>query len=58
MAEYFRRKRLKELGLTEPIGNLSEYEQEVILYIDSQIDSYRDKKAKRDSKKGRSNGKR
>lgn len=51
MGCYFKRKRMKGLGLTEPISNLSEYEQEVLLYIDSQMDVQREKKSKRDSRK-------
>ena len=50
MSEYFRRKRLKGLGITEPISDLTEYEVEVILYIDSQMDIARDKKAKSERK--------
>lgn len=47
-AEYFRRKRLKGLGLTEPVTNLDEEELAILLYIDSQVDLAMEKKAKRD----------
>ena len=53
MSEYFRRKRLKGLGLTTDASSITEYEQEVLLYIDSQMDVQREKKSKRDSRKSR-----
>jgi len=51
MGEYFRRKRLKGLGLIESTSEVTEFELDVLLYVDSQMDVYREKKDKR--KKGK-----
>jgi len=52
-AEYFRRKRLKGLGLTESVESLCEQELAILLYIDSQVDVAMAKKAERDKNKKR-----
>lgn len=51
MGEYFRRKRLKGLGITEDIESIDPEEVEVLLFIDSQMDLQREKKSKQDSRK-------
>lgn len=48
MGEYFRRVRLKSLGITESLDDVGEFEAGIFLFIDSQMDLARQKKRKKE----------